>query len=165
MVVYELNVREFNRDFQGVVTQLDYLWVLGVNTLELMPVTNVREDVEWGYTPLGYFAPDERLGGVQGMKQLVNACHQRRIAVIAPAASAERSKRRRRPRLHLEGDAQQSVTFPLIGRAYQAGGDAADDGRTGGDGANAGQLRIAEGRAPGARRRLKQRSGLVQQRL
>jgi Alpha amylase, catalytic domain len=88
MVVYELNVREFNRDFQGVVTQLDYLWNLGVNTLELMPVTNVREDVEWGYTPLGYFAPDERLGGVQGMKQLVNACHQRGIAVILDAVYA-----------------------------------------------------------------------------
>ena len=88
MVVYELNVREFNRDFQGVVIQLDYLWDLGVNTLELMPVTNVREDVEWGYTPLGYFAPDERLGGVQGMKQLVDACHQRGIAVILDAVYA-----------------------------------------------------------------------------
>jgi hypothetical protein len=32
-VVYELNVREFNRDFQGVEAQLDYLWDLGVNTL------------------------------------------------------------------------------------------------------------------------------------
>jgi 1,4-alpha-glucan branching enzyme len=88
MVVYELNVREFNRDFQGVEAQLDYLWDLGVNTLELMPVTNVREDVEWGYTPLGYFAPDERLGGVQGMQQLVNACHQRGIAVIVDAVYA-----------------------------------------------------------------------------
>jgi 1,4-alpha-glucan branching enzyme len=88
MVVYELNVREFNRDLQGVVTQLDYLWDLGVNTLELMPVTNVREDVEWGYTPLGYFAPDERLGGVQGMKQLVNTAHQRGIAVILDAVYA-----------------------------------------------------------------------------
>jgi 1,4-alpha-glucan branching enzyme len=88
MVVYELNVREFNRDFQGVEAQLDYLWDLGVNTLELMPVTNVREDVEWGYTPLGYFAPDERLGGVQGMQQLVNACHQRGIAVTVDAVYA-----------------------------------------------------------------------------
>jgi Alpha amylase, catalytic domain len=88
MVVYELNVREFNRDFHGVVAQLGYLWELGGNTLELMPVTNVREDVEWGYTPLGYFAPDERLGGVQGMKQLVNACHQREVAVIVDAVYA-----------------------------------------------------------------------------
>jgi 1,4-alpha-glucan branching enzyme len=34
-----------------------------VNVLELMPVTNVKEIAEWGYTPLDYFAPDERLGG------------------------------------------------------------------------------------------------------
>ncbi|MCE7064973.1 alpha-amylase family glycosyl hydrolase [Dyadobacter sp. CY326] len=88
MVVYELNVREFNRDFDGVILQLDYLWDLGVNVLELMPVTNVKEDVEWGYTPLGYFAPDERLGGIDGLKRLVNACHVRGIAVILDAVYA-----------------------------------------------------------------------------
>lgn len=85
MVVYELNVREFNRDFQGVIDQLDYLYGLGVNVLELMPLTNVKEDVEWGYTPLGYFAPDDRLGGSTGMKRLVDACHQRGIAVVLDA--------------------------------------------------------------------------------
>jgi 1,4-alpha-glucan branching enzyme len=88
MVVYELNVREFNRDFRGVVSQLAYIWDLGVNVLELMPVTNVREDVEWGYTPLSYFAPDERLGGVLGLKQLVNTCHARGVAVILDAVYA-----------------------------------------------------------------------------
>ncbi len=88
MVVYELNVREFNRDFQGLIDQLDYIHALGVNVLELMPVTNVKEDVEWGYTPLGYFAPDDRLGGVLGMKQLVDACHQRGIAVLLDAVYA-----------------------------------------------------------------------------
>ncbi len=88
MVVYEMNVREFNRDFYGVIDQLDYLWGLGVNVIELMPVTNVKEDVEWGYTPLSYFAPDERLGGLIGMKRLVNACHQNGIAVIVDAVYA-----------------------------------------------------------------------------
>lgn len=88
MIVYELNVREFNRDFQGVIDQLDYLHGLGVNVLELMPVTNVKEDVEWGYTPLGYFAPDERLGGPTGMKRLVDACHQRGLAVLLDAVYA-----------------------------------------------------------------------------
>jgi glycosidase len=83
-----LIVREFNRDFQGVVVQLDYLLDLGIKTLELMPVTNVREDVEWGYTPLGYFALDERLGGGTGLKQLVDACHGRGIAVIVDAVYA-----------------------------------------------------------------------------
>ena len=85
LVVYELQVAEFNQDFAGVVVQLDYLAGLGVNALELLPITNVPERVEWGYTPLGYFAPDERFGGPTGMKRLVNACHQRGIAVIVDA--------------------------------------------------------------------------------
>ncbi|MBC8135661.1 MAG: alpha-amylase [Fibrella sp.] len=88
MVVYEMNVREFNRDFSGVILQLDYLLELGVNVLELMPVTNVKEDVEWGYTPLGYFTPDERLGGPLGMKRLVDACHAKGIAVVVDAVYA-----------------------------------------------------------------------------
>ncbi len=88
MIVYELNVREFNRDFEGVIDQLDYLSGLAVNVLELMPITNVKEDVEWGYTPLGYFAPDDQLGGTTGMKRLVNACHERGIAVILDSVYA-----------------------------------------------------------------------------
>ena len=88
MVVYELNVREFNSNFAGLIDQLDYLWDLGINVIELMPVTNVKEDVEWGYTPLSYFAPDDRLGGPEGMKLLVNACHERGIAVIVDAVYA-----------------------------------------------------------------------------
>jgi 1,4-alpha-glucan branching enzyme len=88
MIVYELNVREFNRDFDGIVDQLDYLAGLGVNVLELMPVGNVKEDVEWGYTPLSYFAPEDRLGGTTGLKRLVNECHQRGIAVILDAVYA-----------------------------------------------------------------------------
>jgi 1,4-alpha-glucan branching enzyme len=51
MVVYEVNVREFNTDFDGLTTQLDYVKGLGVNVLELMPISNVKEAVEWGYTP------------------------------------------------------------------------------------------------------------------
>jgi 1,4-alpha-glucan branching enzyme len=88
LVVYELHVGEFNQTFQGVVDQLDYLWELGVNVLELMPVTNVKEETEWGYTPLGFFAPDERYGGIDGMKRLVDACHGRGIAVVLDAVYA-----------------------------------------------------------------------------
>ncbi|HYC58086.1 MAG TPA: alpha-amylase family glycosyl hydrolase [Thermoanaerobaculia bacterium] len=88
MVVYELHVGEFNETFDGVIAQLPYLRDLGVNVLELMPVSNVKEDVEWGYTPLGYFAPDERYGGADGFKRLVRACHEQGIAVIVDAVYA-----------------------------------------------------------------------------
>jgi 1,4-alpha-glucan branching enzyme len=85
LVVYELHVGEFNATFSGVASQLAYLKGLGVNALELMPVTNVKDEVEWGYTPLCYFAPDERYGGPEGLKQLVDACHGEGIAVILDA--------------------------------------------------------------------------------
>ncbi len=88
MVVYELHVGEFNETFDGIVAQLSYLRDLGVNVLELLPVSNVKEDVEWGYTPLGYFAPDERFGGPEAFKRLVNTCHEVGIAVIVDAVYA-----------------------------------------------------------------------------
>ena len=88
LVVYEVNVREFNTDFDGLTAQLDYIRGLGVNVLELMPVSNVKEVAEWGYTPLDFFAPDERLGGPLGLKRLVNAAHARGIAVILDSVYA-----------------------------------------------------------------------------
>jgi 1,4-alpha-glucan branching enzyme len=88
MVVYEVNVREFNADFDGLTTQLDYVKGLGVNVLELMPISNVKEAAEWGYTPLDYFAPDERLGGPVAFKRLVNAAHLRGMAVILDSVYA-----------------------------------------------------------------------------
>lgn len=88
MVVYELHVGEFNVNFDGLIAQLDYLRDLGVNTLELMPVTNVKEEIEWGYTPLGFFAADDRFGGATGLRHLVDACHGKGIAVIVDAVYA-----------------------------------------------------------------------------
>jgi|SRR5215831_10892291 len=82
LIVYELDVEEFNGTFDGVVDRLGYLQSLGVNCLELMPVTSLRVDFDWGYSPLNFFAPNERWGGAPGLKRLVNECHNREIAVI-----------------------------------------------------------------------------------
>lgn len=82
LVVYELQVEEFNRTFAGIIERLPYLQSLGVNCLELMPITSLKLDFDWGYGPLHYFSPNERWGGVQGLKQLINTCHANGIAVI-----------------------------------------------------------------------------------
>ena len=82
LVVYELQVEEFNDTFDGVIQRLDYLQSLGVNCLELMPVTSVKLDFDWGYGPLHYFAPNARFGGANGLKRLIDACHAANIAVI-----------------------------------------------------------------------------------
>ena len=82
LVVYELQVEEFNGTFAGVVDRLSYLQSLGINCLELMPVTSVKLDFDWGYGPLHYFAPHARFGGPGGLKRLVEACHAEGLAVI-----------------------------------------------------------------------------------
>ena len=82
LVVYELQVEEFNDTFDGVVDRLVYLESLGVNCIELMPVNSMKLDFDWGYGPLYYFSPSLRFGGGDALKRLVNAAHARGIAVI-----------------------------------------------------------------------------------
>lgn len=82
LVVYELQVEEFASTFDGVSQRLDYLLGLGVNTLELMPITTVPQIFDWGYGPLHFFAPEDRWGGLHGLQRLVDACHARGMAVI-----------------------------------------------------------------------------------
>lgn len=82
LVVYELNVEEFNSTFEGIIERIPYLKALGISCLELMPVTSLKLNFNWGYEPLHYFAPYERWGGVQGLKRLVDSCHQEGLAVI-----------------------------------------------------------------------------------
>ncbi len=82
LVVYELQVEEFNDTFDGVAARLPYLQSIGVNCIELMPITSVKLDFDWGYGPLHYFAPYARMGGPDGLKTLVDACHSVGVAVI-----------------------------------------------------------------------------------
>jgi maltooligosyltrehalose trehalohydrolase len=82
LIVYELQVEEFNDSFDGVVDRLDYLASLGVNCIELMPVTSAKLEFDWDYGPVFYFSPNVRFGGGSGLKRLVDAAHGRGIAVI-----------------------------------------------------------------------------------
>lgn len=82
LVVYELQIEEFNDTFDGVIDRLDYLDSLGVNCLELMPVTSAKVDFDWGYGPVYHFSPSARFGGPDGLKRLVDAAHAQGIAVI-----------------------------------------------------------------------------------
>jgi maltooligosyltrehalose trehalohydrolase len=82
LVVYEAQVEQFNDTFAGLGDRLVYLKSLGVNCLELMPVTSTKLDFDWGYGPLNYFAPHSAFGGVSGLQNLVNSCHAQGVAVI-----------------------------------------------------------------------------------
>jgi 1,4-alpha-glucan branching enzyme len=92
MVIYELHIGTFDfredkkKDRRGtfdrVISKLDYLQSLGVNTIEIMAAGEFPFDVSWGYNPVYIFAIEESYGGPNGFRQLVDACHQRNMAVI-----------------------------------------------------------------------------------
>ncbi|HEY5512400.1 MAG TPA: malto-oligosyltrehalose trehalohydrolase [Geomonas sp.] len=83
-VIYELHVGTFTRPgtFEAVIPFLDYLVALGITAVELMPVSQFAGDRGWGYDGVCQFAPQNSYGGPGGLKQLVNACHRKGLAVV-----------------------------------------------------------------------------------
>jgi maltooligosyltrehalose trehalohydrolase len=82
LVIYELMINEFGGDIDTTIHHLDYLSDLGINCIEIMPVTNVANTTDWGFLPIGYFGVDERFGKRRDMQRLIDAAHGRGIAVI-----------------------------------------------------------------------------------
>lgn len=84
LVIYELLVRDFtaNHNYQAIIDTLNYLQNLGINAIELMPVTEFEGNSSWGYNVSFYFAPDKYYGPKNDLKALIDNCHKRGIAVI-----------------------------------------------------------------------------------
>ena len=81
-IIYELMITEFRDDLGRTIRQLPYLADLGINCIEVMPVSNVLSTIDWGYDPIGYFCVAERFGKASDFQQFVDLCHQNGIAVI-----------------------------------------------------------------------------------
>jgi 1,4-alpha-glucan branching enzyme len=88
-VIYELHVGTFNRPdpaltgtFRDVQDKLDYLSQLGVNMIELMPISTMMMDRGWGYAIDYIFAVESLYGGRHGFMEFVRAAHRRGIGVI-----------------------------------------------------------------------------------
>lgn len=82
LILYEVNIAEFGNDLDRARGLAAYLSDLGINAIEIMPLSNVGNSVDWGYLPIGYFGVDERFGKRSDFQQLVDICHQHGIAVI-----------------------------------------------------------------------------------
>jgi len=84
LVVYELLVRDFvaAHDYKTIKDTLNYFVRLGINAIELMPINEFEGNESWGYNPNFYFAPDKYYGTKNDLKALIDACHQKGIAVI-----------------------------------------------------------------------------------
>ena len=83
-VLYEMHVGTFTErgTFESAIAQLDELRDLGVTALELMPVAQFPGSRNWGYDEVYSYAPQDSYGGPEGLKRLVNACHERGMAVV-----------------------------------------------------------------------------------
>jgi maltooligosyltrehalose trehalohydrolase len=83
-VLYEMHVGAFTPEgtFDAVIPRLDDLKALGVTALELMPVAQFPGERNWGYDGTYPYAVQNSYGGPEGLKRLVDACHERGLAVV-----------------------------------------------------------------------------------
>ncbi len=83
-IVYELHTGTFTREgtFESVISRLSYLRDLGITAIEIMPVAEVPGKRNWGYDGASLYAPQSSYGGPEGLKKLVDACHQHGLAIV-----------------------------------------------------------------------------------
>lgn len=84
LVIYELLIRDFlaTHNYETLIDTLDYLENLGINCIELMPVSEFEGNISWGYNPDFFFAPDKYYGPKDDLKRFIDECHARGIAVV-----------------------------------------------------------------------------------
>lgn len=84
LVIYELLLRDFlaDHDFETLIDTLDYLDRLGINAIELMPISEFDGNDSWGYNPAFHLAVDKYYGPADDFKRFVDEAHKRDIAVI-----------------------------------------------------------------------------------
>ncbi len=88
-VIYELHVGTFNvppgaphGSYRSAIDRLDFVAALGVNMIELLPISEFGGARSWGYNPAGLFAVESSYGTPDDFKALVDAAHARGIGVI-----------------------------------------------------------------------------------
>jgi 1,4-alpha-glucan branching enzyme len=86
LIIYELLIRDFfasdQRNYQNLIDTLSYFKKLGINAIELMPVTEFNGNDSWGYNPAFMFAVDKAYGTKTMLKQFIDEAHKAGIAVI-----------------------------------------------------------------------------------
>jgi maltooligosyltrehalose trehalohydrolase len=83
-IIYELHIGTFTPEgtFAAAIARLSDLVELGISAIEIMPVAQFPGDRNWGYDGAFPFAVQNSYGGPDGLKQLIDACHQHGLAVI-----------------------------------------------------------------------------------
>ncbi len=88
LVIYEMLLRDFieAHDWKTLRDTLNYFQTMGINAIQLMPVNEFDGNESWGYNPSYFLAPDKYYGPKNRMKEFIDSCHRRGIAVIMDIA-------------------------------------------------------------------------------
>lgn len=84
LILYEIHVGTFTETgtFEAIIPRLDDLLATGINAIEIMPVAQFPGNRNWGYDGVFPYAVQHSYGGPDGLKKLVDACHNRGISVV-----------------------------------------------------------------------------------
>jgi glycosidase len=130
-VVYQLSVRAFGGDFDGVRARLGHLADLGVNTIWMMPIHPVgvagrRGTLGDPYAVRDFEAIDPALGDEDGLRRLVDAIHARGMRIVFDwtlnRSSVDHPLTVTHPEWY-QRDRAGNVTYAVPRREYFAGFD------------------------------------------
>ncbi|MCS7222955.1 MAG: 1,4-alpha-glucan branching protein GlgB [Armatimonadetes bacterium] len=92
IAIYEVHLGSWKRvpeeghrwlTYEELAAQLpEYVAEMGFTHIELLPVMEHPLDESWGYQVTGYFAPTSRYGEPNGLRWLIDRCHQLGIGVL-----------------------------------------------------------------------------------
>jgi len=86
LTIYETLIRDFfgpgQETYANLKDTLSYFKNLGINAIELMPITEFASNDNWGYDNIFMFAPDKAYGPKNKLKEFIDAAHGAGIAVI-----------------------------------------------------------------------------------
>ena len=90
LVIYELHIGSFgelkqgqnNGTFKSIIDRIEYLQILGINAVEIMPIHQDLHQNCWGYDPISLFAIHRSFGSPHEFRDLVQKFHDKDIAVI-----------------------------------------------------------------------------------
>ncbi|MBZ0154972.1 MAG: alpha amylase C-terminal domain-containing protein [Alphaproteobacteria bacterium] len=94
LIIYEILIADFapGGGFRGVKGRLPYLKDLGINAIELTPVSTAMNGEGWGYDPTFFFAVSDELGTSDDLKELIDTAHAWGIAVLLDMVLAHTGK-------------------------------------------------------------------------
>lgn len=118
LVIYELLLRDFLEEssFATLRDTLSYLENLGVNAIELMPVSQFDGNISWGYNPTFHGALEKSYGTRQAFKEFIDEAHQRGLAVILDVVYNHAHEKS--PLIRTFGSTQAENPFIGPGHAY-----------------------------------------------